>query len=199
MPDPLNFASLLDGQNEAAPDETTQRILEAAFGEFLSFGLRKATMDDITRRAKVGRMTLHRRYPTKHSLIEAVFLQQIGIILLGAATVMNQQQGAAMRIASGLATGIHAMTTHPLFHRLFETDPEAILPYLTTQARPLLQISSRFVAEIIGNDLSALQKAETIIRICHSILLLRNGSFDLNDPDALQAFILQATMTAIGD
>ena len=50
------------GPVDVPTDPFSVRIQDAAYEEFLSFGIRRATLDSIARRAQVGRMTLHRRF-----------------------------------------------------------------------------------------------------------------------------------------
>ena len=51
---------------------TSERILDAALALAAASGLRHLTMDDIAARAKVGRMTVYRRFGDKQRLLEAL-------------------------------------------------------------------------------------------------------------------------------
>ncbi|MEU8379627.1 helix-turn-helix domain-containing protein, partial [Streptosporangium sp. NPDC048865] len=53
-------------------DETRARILDAAYEQFCRMGIRRSTMDDVARRAKVSRITVYRRFATKDVLVEHV-------------------------------------------------------------------------------------------------------------------------------
>ncbi len=53
-----------------------ERLLEAAREAFTEHGA-EATLDDIARRAEVGPGTLYRHFPTRETLIEAVFRNQV--------------------------------------------------------------------------------------------------------------------------
>src|SRR5262245_22160875 len=120
------------GPNDAPEtDATTERILDAALAEFLDFGLRRATVEDITRRAGVGRMTVHRRFPSKQSLIEAVWLREIRRVLDEVRTVMARRRTLADKLVEGMAFGLRGLSENPLFTRLLETDREAMQASLT--------------------------------------------------------------------
>ena len=106
--------ALLDaafGDGGPDSDATTERILDAALEEFLDFGLRRATVEDITRRAGVGRMTVHRRFSTKQSLIEAVWLREV--LGVGAGLTFPTLSGVAVGAMPGtrfaMATALNSV------------------------------------------------------------------------------------------
>ncbi len=99
-------------------DPTANRILDAALEEFVSFGLRRATLQSISRRARVGRMTLHRRFATKQALIEAIVSQEIGRIWAQVGLTFDEHDSLPDQLAEGLAYGIRRAAEHPLFSRL---------------------------------------------------------------------------------
>lgn len=198
-------AVLAERRASGEPDPTTERILDAALVELLSFGLRRATVEDITRRAKVGRMTVHRRFASKQALVEAVFLREIRRVLVEVAAVLEEHDAIADKLVHGLSFGLRRTSDHPLFSRLLETDREAMLPYLTTEAAALMVASTSFVAGQIkgaarpgSSPREADHAAEAIIRFCHSILLTPRGTSDLRDEDELLAFMRAAITPLLG-
>ncbi len=59
-------------RNTDDPELQEEAILTAAAQEFTEVGVRKASVDEIARRAEVSRSTLYRRFPNKESLLVAV-------------------------------------------------------------------------------------------------------------------------------
>jgi AcrR family transcriptional regulator len=193
------LARVLEDVPLVSDDAMTEQILAAALAEFEAHGLRRTTVEEVTRRAGVGRMTIHRRFPTKQSLVEAVFLREIRRVLIEMDDVVNRQETLVDRLAEGLAFGIHRAREHTLFTRLLETDTEAMLPYLTTQAHDLMVAATEYVAyemrqspEWTGTPQATNQVAEIIIRFCHSILLTPDGPRDLRDKRRLRALVRRA-------
>lgn len=71
--------ALLDrvrGTREDA-DDTVRQILAAAVATFQSLGIRRTTMEDIARAAKLGRATVYRRFPQKGDLVRAALLHEL--------------------------------------------------------------------------------------------------------------------------
>jgi AcrR family transcriptional regulator len=196
----LDIAFGPDGRPDM--DATTERILDAALAEFLDFGLRRATVEDITRRAGVGRMTVHRRFPSKQSLIEAVWLREIRRVLDQVRKVMARRRTLVDKLTEGMSFGLQGLSENPLFTRLLDTDREAMQASLTVDGGALVAASTDFVAEQIRADgsgpvgRSADNAAEAILRICHSILLTPRSRRDLADGRELRAF-LRAAITPL--
>ena len=61
------IALALDPSVEPPDDAISERILDAALALGAASGIRNLTMDDVARRARVGRMTVYRRFGDKRS------------------------------------------------------------------------------------------------------------------------------------
>src|SRR6516225_5645252 len=57
-------------------DATTGRILDAAFGLLLDFGVRNLSVEGVARRAGVARVTIYRRFAGRDELLRAVLLRE---------------------------------------------------------------------------------------------------------------------------
>src|SRR5437879_2242277 len=58
------------------PDALTEQILDAARDQFMTFGLRRSTVDDVAKRARVSRVTVYRRIGNKDALVSACLLRE---------------------------------------------------------------------------------------------------------------------------
>lgn len=185
-------ASLLDralAASAAAPeDPTTGRILDAALAEFVEFGLRRTTVDDVARRAQVGRMTIYRRFQRKEALVEAVILRELARFLAELDDAVMRGRTVEERLAEGFAFGIPAAREHPLFGRLLETEAEAFLPYVTVDGGPLVAAATDFVtANVIGadpGDDEARRTAELLVRVAQSLVLTPLSSLPSDEQGA---------------
>src|SRR5918992_3714381 len=74
---PAGVLELALDPSVAHPDDAlSERILDAALDLAAAFGLRNLTMDDVARRAKVGRMTVYRRFGSKQALVDALSVRE---------------------------------------------------------------------------------------------------------------------------
>src|SRR5215469_7168425 len=60
-----------------AAEGNPQRILDAALKQFELFGIRRSTVEDITRRSGLARVTLYRNFANKDAIVEAVLLREL--------------------------------------------------------------------------------------------------------------------------
>src|ERR671931_1840485 len=67
----------LTGGGPEPADDVSARVLDAALVELSEFGIRRASIDAVTRRSGVSRMTVYRRYPGKEALVAAVLQREV--------------------------------------------------------------------------------------------------------------------------
>ncbi len=154
--------------------DTTEQILDAALAELTEFGLRRTTIEDVTRRAKVGRMTLYRRFPSKEELFKAVVTREMANLLGALQEMMAAQDTLEQAVVEALMAGLGFARNHPLLARLMATDREAVLPYLTVDAQGALAAVAGIMAGVIATRLpptQAAQVGETLTRIAQSLAL----------------------------
>lgn len=160
-------------------DETGERILDAALQAILDFGVRRASVEEIARRAGVSHMTVYRRWPTKKELLAAVFGQIADSIFAAVDDEVAALEGYEDRFVAGFVGIYWRVCTHPMLSRTLETDPEAVLPALTTGAGPALELATSYLAGHIAATASRSGVtvadpdglAEIFVRLTHSLVL----------------------------
>jgi AcrR family transcriptional regulator len=167
-------------QQEEEPVSTTARqILDAALELYLEFGLRRTSMDDVARRVGVTRVTLYRHHADKQALFQAVVMREcwrsMRLIEQKAMACTDHEQ----RLIEAFVLISISTRQHPLIRRLMDTEPEWLLPYLTTQAGELLVLGRTYVAGYLRHEqargllplLDAELMAELMIRLVQSCAL----------------------------
>lgn len=172
---------------EAGEDHAALGILDAALEQFQLAGLRRSSMEDIARRADVGRVTLYRRFGNKENLVNAVLLREVQTLLSTARASIDAAETIEQRIAVGLVTVMRQIRQHPLLTRLLAIEPEYVLPHLSTRAEPVMRVGIHFIADLIREAQLAnliarydpAPLAEALARLAHSVLLtpMGDGSF----------------------
>ncbi|MFA4081359.1 TetR/AcrR family transcriptional regulator [Mycobacteroides salmoniphilum] len=125
-------------------DEVTGRILGAAFEQIAAVGWRRLTVDDVAKRAGLGRATVYRRFASKAVLTEAVAQAELRKYLVGSMAASAAQSTVADRMAESAAYTVEFLRGHRVLRRLLETEPETILPTLTVDAEPLIATFREF-------------------------------------------------------
>lgn len=160
----------------ADPDPTGERILDAALQTMLSFGIRRATVDEIARRAGVSHMTVYRRWSNKTELVLAVLMREAQTMFSAIDREISALDSPEDKLVAGF-TGIYwYLHTHPLMQRAVETDPESVLPIMTTGAGPALDMATTYLAGHVSRSAGDLVDdsygvAEVFVRLTHSLIL----------------------------
>jgi AcrR family transcriptional regulator len=205
-----NVPSLLDaapadGGPDEGTDPTTVRILDAALEELLAYGLRRAAMEDIARRAGVARITIYRRFPTKDDLVRAVLLRegrrvfdQVDAVVAGLGDLEDQ-------ITEGFAAILAATRAHPLLQRLLVTEADQTIASLTTHGGPVVAFgreylvghleAARRAGRLAAVDVRAV--AEILVRLTLSFLLTPESAIALHTPDDARAFARRFLVPAL--
>ncbi|MBJ8344391.1 TetR/AcrR family transcriptional regulator [Antrihabitans sp. YC2-6] len=206
-PDPAVMALLAD------PDEFTQRILAAAVDQMAAVGWRRSTVEDVAKRAGIGRATVYRRFTTKDALTEAVLHNELRIYLAGSTAAVAGLADVGDRMAESTVYTLEYVRNHRLIQRLLDTEPEAVLPALTTSAGPLVETIREFILAVWKHELyedrplpADIEKhlrtvAELHIRIAISLLLTPQTAIDLEPTDHARTFArryLAPMLDAIG-
>lgn len=186
---------------EAAPvvgeDTLFDRVAAAALDEFAEHGIRRTSMEDIARRAGVSRMTVFRRFASKQRLVEIVIarevnrgMQELDLLWEGAETLED-------RLVAGFEFAGRYVRGHPLFDRLLRSEPDVLLPPLTLDGGPVLELYRSLIANRLRAEVNAGRAAttdidgaaEVIARLAISLLLTRDGTITLDDPSSVRRLV----------
>jgi AcrR family transcriptional regulator len=136
-------------------DETAARILTAAFDQAEDFGLRRFTMDDVARRVGVSRVTIYRYFPKKDQLINALLMRELRRFLTKLEAVIEAESTSEAKLSEGLLFCLAFLREHRVLNRLLRTEPELILPYLTTKADTVVAAARGWIARLIRGEVAA--------------------------------------------
>ena len=125
-----------------------ERLLDAALEAATVHGISKLAMGDVARRAELSRQTLYRYYPSKDVLVAAVVTAETTKLIEQVVTAAMEHTDPQASLEAGLLTALTVLRDHPLLDRLVRTEPEALLPLLTTDSSPVM-VQVRGVVEAI--------------------------------------------------
>ena len=168
-----------------AGDEIAERILDAALIEGAAKGLERITMDAVAVRARVGRMTVYRRFGGREGLVSALTVREAGQALAGIAAAVDPEDDVPTQVADGFVAALEVARTHPLLQRLARYEPETLLATVNDPADPLFEMLRAFVSAQLqagaGAGLRADpdEAAEILVRIGLSYLLIPGGLVDV--------------------
>jgi AcrR family transcriptional regulator len=175
-----------------------RRILDAALAEFARTGVRRASVDDIARNAKINRTTLHRRMGPKRQLARAAINYECHRVMAQIAAQIDPTATAGERAAHGFVLTVSAWRAHPLIRAALTVDPDEPLTWLTRDGADILTIATNFVTAQIregwtttsglpaGTDPATV--ASIIVRLGQSLVLTPDAPPSLGTSQELWDF-----------
>jgi AcrR family transcriptional regulator len=178
-------------------DQLAERILDAALTLAGASGIRHLTMDDVARRAGVGRMTVYRRFGGKDALVDALAVRECRRCLAQIAAAIDPAAPVDERISALAATTLTLIREHPLLARLARFEPEDLLSELTRDDSAVFRLVREFLVaqvrhaqqagELTDGDPALL--AEVAVRLGASFVLMPDSVLPLQDEAATRAAI----------
>lgn len=182
-------------------DATTDQIIDAALAEFTEFGFRRVSIADVARRTGLHRATVHRRFATKDDLVLAASITWARRFFTTIATAVADLDTFEARLVEGFTLALNGLRSDPLVTRILTTDAETVLPFLTTQASPVLAAVTEFFAEhyrsAYPDRLDIDIAAELAARIGLSLLLTPDSHAPLDTDEDIRTFARRYLMTLI--
>jgi AcrR family transcriptional regulator len=171
-------------------DETSARILDAAYEVFCRIGIQRSTMEDVARRAGVSRITVYRRFAAKGTLVDQVIRREVRRYFDQFLVDIEHAETAADRVVLGFVSALRAIRRNPLIGGLMVVDPNALIPATMGDGGRTLATVRTFVAGQLraeqdagtvaaGVDVDVV--AELMVRVCASFLMIPSHVVDLDD------------------
>ncbi|WP_040806494.1 TetR/AcrR family transcriptional regulator [Nocardia concava] len=192
------------------PRTEGEQLLESALSAFLDFGIRRTSMGEIARRAGISPATLYRRFESKNDLVAAVGVREaqrfIAEIDKRVQEATSSGSAANDQLVEIFVAFITQLANNKLLQRLLRTEPETILPRLTTEAGPVLAVGRTYLAEKLrtlqeSGDVPAFDAdlvAEVLARLGQSLVLTPDGLIPLTDETAAREFARRTVLPMIG-
>ncbi len=157
-------------------DETTDRILDAAYEELLHFGLKGISIEDIAKRTGVARITIYRRFANKDDVLAAVALREGQRMFAKVDAAIDANADTATQLVDGFAVMLNAVRNHPIVKRLVEVEPEVAATLHATHGATIIGFGREFVAARLG---IAPAVAEVMVRLSASFVISPTSSIPL--------------------
>ncbi|MGW3349503.1 TetR/AcrR family transcriptional regulator [Nonomuraea rubra] len=177
-------------------DEVRSRILGAAYEQFCRMGIRRSTMEDVAKRARVSRITVYRRFATKDVLVEHVVRREFRRYFDQFLVDIEQAGTAADRVVLGFVSSLRAIRSNPLIGGLIAAEPDLLVPSMINDGGQTLATVRQFVAGQlrreqraghVPGDLDTDLVAELMVRVSASFLAIPSQVVDLDDDAQLAA------------
>jgi AcrR family transcriptional regulator len=192
---PTLLVRALDPAIEPPDDALSTRILDAALALSAASGLRHLTIDGVARRARVGRMTVYRRFGDRARLVDALTVRECRRCLAELDAAIGPGAPIEDQIAEGFVTSLRLAREHPLLNRLARLEPDTVLAALTESGGAVFAAARAFVAArlrasqragVLG-EFDVDGAAELLVRLAFSFVLIQESVLALGDDAAIRA------------
>ncbi|GAA5068972.1 TetR/AcrR family transcriptional regulator [Nocardia callitridis] len=160
---------------EKATSSIDLAILDAARACVAEFGVRRTTLTEVARRARVSRPTVYRRWPDTGSLVSELLVRELRAIITA---TMPTGGRARTRLVTGIVVGAAQVRTNKLFDKIFRTDTDLMLTYVFGR----LGRNQRALIEMFGTGISEGQQ---------------DGSIRDGDPEQLAVMVLLIAQSTV--
>jgi AcrR family transcriptional regulator len=155
----------------------------------LAVGLRRATLAEIARTAKVSRMTLYRRFPDVRSVLSALMTREFGSLLHQASAEGAEAPTGRLRLVRSAVAAVRLLNDDELMRTVIDVDAELLLPYLVEKFGGTQRVGEQMIkahleagyqdGSIREGDLAA--QARAILLLVQSFLLsFRPATHDID-------------------
>lgn len=182
--------------------DTRARILGAAVACVGRTGFAHTSMDAVAAEAGVGRATIYRYFPDgKDQLFDETIEWEVGRFFADLAHRVADEPGLARRLEVALPYAHRALAAHGVFQKVLETEPERLLPHLSTSIPLITEALRAYLVPLLesedlvpGTDVA--EAADYLARI--TLTFIRGqGSWDLADPDQVSDLVRRHLLVGI--
>ena len=133
----------------ALAEGTHDRILDAAISALATHGLARLSLEDVAKEAGMSRQTVYRYFGSKEALVTAAIVREEKWFLDQMVSAIDAHDELRPAMEAAIVAGLRAAREHPLLDRLLDTEPESLLPFLTTGAGPVLSAARPMIQGLL--------------------------------------------------
>jgi len=179
-------------------DAQQTRIIQAALTEFIENGIQKTRMEDVAKRANIGRATLFRAFSSKNELVKSVVHFECMKAIKKIEQDVQRLNTLREQAMEGFIQVVLIFSKHPLFKKLSETEPDVLLPLLTLNGGQLFLSAKKRVSQYVSmvqkegsltQQVDADDIAELCLRLAQSFVLTPAGVYQRHSEKQLRAFV----------
>jgi AcrR family transcriptional regulator len=175
-------SALADTRNrQTATRVADDVLLDAARSCVLAVGVRRTTLAEIARTARVSRMTVYRRFPDVRSVLAALMTREFSGLLRTASEDGADAAHSRDRLVLIAAAGVRALATDPLFRTLLDVDPELVLPYIVERLGATQKFAEQALHALLdaGHRDGSIRRAPVAVQSRSVLLVVQSFAFSL--------------------
>lgn len=156
-------------------------LLDAAHSCVLERGVRRTTLAEIARTAKVSRMTLYRRFPDVRSVLAALMTREFGTLLWQASEEGTSAPTARERLVLSSVAAVRGLSSNALMRAVLDKDAEMVLPYIVERLGTTQRFAEGVISSLLkeGLDDGSIRIADEAAQARTLLLVIQSFAFSL--------------------
>lgn len=156
-------------------------LLDAARSCVLERGVRRTTLAEIARTAKVSRMTLYRRFPDVRSVLAALMTREFGTLLWQASEEGASAPTARERLVLSSVAAVRALSSNALMRTVLDKDAEMVLPYIVERLGTTQRFAEGVISSLLKEGLGdgSIRIADEAAQARTLLLVIQSFAFSL--------------------
>jgi len=186
-PAETGVSALADTRSRQASTRVSDDVLlDAAKKCVLAVGVRRTTLAEIARTAKVSRMTVYRRFPDVRSVLATLMTREFGGLLQGAAEPEVEPAHFREKLVQSSVAAVVALSGDPLFRTLLDLDPELVLPYIVERLGKTQRFAEGVILHLLqgGHEDGSIRKGDLPSQARTLLLLIQSFTFSFRPATA---------------
>jgi AcrR family transcriptional regulator len=167
--------------------DVRERVLAATIDRVAERGMAKLRVDDVARRAGVGRATVYRYFPGgRDQLVNEAITWEVGRFFAALAAEVADAPDLRTRLERGLMFAHRAMADHEALAMVLDADREQFLPQLHDTSPLVMAVVRDYLAPMLADEdlrpgVDPEEAADYLARMVLSFIP-SPGQWDLTDP-----------------
>ena len=179
-----------------------ERVLQAGYECVARWGLAKTTVEDVARAAHVSRATVYRYFPGgRDELISGVVAWEFARFFLRLYEEVADAESLEEVMERGLMFAHRAVAGHEVLQRILVTEPEILLPQMTTEADQTHTLVAAFLTPyLVRHGMAEGAESDAVADFLARMVLSYIGSpgrWDLEDPEQVALLVRSELLAGI--
>ncbi len=138
---------------------TRTQILDAALESVTLYGVSRASLGDVAKRAGVSRQTVYRYFSSRDELVAAVVAREEQALIDLTRTAADGTEGLVDALTVAVVAVVRAAAEHPLVTRLLAADAEGLMTLLLNGRVPVLSAARPALTDLVADRAPQLDHA----------------------------------------
>lgn len=134
-------------------DSTRNRILAAAIEAATIHGISRLSVSDVAQRAGLSRPTLYKHFASKDELVNAAVFEEAAKLVAEVVQVTQASLSPREGVEAAVLVALRQTREHPLLDRIVRTEPETLVPLLTSDSGSVMLLVRQTAEAIITNTI----------------------------------------------